>query len=94
MSALLGNPMIATAALPFVLGIVLGLLLHIPVPRAPAVAVLLWGAAVMFLYWDTLGAPVFPPISASQKLVWIGLIGIVLGLACLAIAGRGAARPA
>lgn len=90
MSALLGNPMIATAALPFALGVVFGLLLHVPVLRAPAIAVVLWGAAVMFLYWDTLGAPVFPPISASQKLVWIGLVGIVLGLVCLAIASRGA----
>lgn len=88
MSALLGNPMIATAAFPFTLGIALGLLSRLAVLRAAAVAVVLWGAAVMFLYWDTLGAPVFPPVSASQKLVWLGLVGILLGLVCLVVAGR------
>ena len=80
MSAFLGNPMVTTAALPLLLGIVMALLVR-PVPsKAPAVATLICGAAVLFLYWDTVGAPVFPPIAASQKLIYLAFAGIVAGL--------------
>jgi hypothetical protein len=80
LSAFLGNPMVTTAALPLLLGIVMALLVR-PVPaKAPAIATLICGAAVLFLYRDTVGAPVFPPIAASQKLVYLAFAGIVAGL--------------
>lgn len=72
--------MVATAALPFVLGIALGLLTRFAAPRAATIAALIWGAAVLFLYWDTLGSPVFPPIAASQKLIYLALAGVAVGL--------------
>ncbi len=87
MSALLGNPMIATAALPFVLGIVLGLLSQLADLRSSLIAVLLWGAALLFLYWETLGGPVFPPLAASQKLIYLGMLGIALGLLAAVLFG-------
>ena len=78
LSAFIGNPMVTTAALPLLLGIVLALLVK-PFP-SKAVATLICGAAVLFLYWDTVGAPVFPPIAASQKLIYLAIAGIVAGL--------------
>ncbi|QND66353.1 hypothetical protein HB777_22165 [Mesorhizobium loti] len=80
MSAFLGNPMVTTAALPLLLGIVLVLLAKFVLPGASVIATLIAGAAVLFLYWDTVGAPAFPPIAASQKLVYLAVAGIVIGL--------------
>lgn len=88
MSALLGNPMVVTAALPFVLGLLLGVAARLAVVRTPAVGVLLWGVVVLFLYWDTLGPPVFPPVAASQKLIFLGIAGIVIGLAAGMLGSR------
>lgn len=81
MSALLGNPMVATAALPLLLGMGLALLARTAVLRQASAEVLPWGAALLFLYGQTLGGPTFPPVAASQKLVYLGLAGILLGLA-------------
>lgn len=80
MSALLGNPMVVTAALPFVLGLLLGAATKLSPVRSSAVGVLVWGVVVLFLYWDTFGPPVFPPVAASQKLIFLGIAGIVIGL--------------
>jgi hypothetical protein len=79
LNAFLGNPMVTTAALPLLLGIVLALLVKFVPARASAIAILIWGAVVLFLYWDTVGAPVFPPIAASQKLIYLAFAGIVVG---------------
>ncbi|QPC91727.1 hypothetical protein [Mesorhizobium sp. INR15] len=80
MSAFLGNPMVTTAALPLLLGIAFALLVRLGAAKAPVLAVLIAGAAVLFLYWDTVGAPAFPPIAASQKLVYLAAAGIIAGL--------------
>lgn len=80
MSAFLGNPMVTTAALPLLLGIVVALLVRFVPPQAPAIATLICGAALLFLYWDTVGTPAFPPIAASQKLVYLAFAGILAGL--------------
>ncbi|WP_172287218.1 hypothetical protein [Mesorhizobium sp. NZP2077] len=79
MSAFLGNPMVTTAALPLLLGIVLALLVKLVAPGASVTATLIVGAAVLFLYWDTVGAPAFPPTAASQKLVYLAAAGIAVG---------------
>lgn len=78
MSALLGNPMVTTAALPLVLGMVMALLAKIALPAQ--VLSLLWAGLLLFFYWDTLGPPVVPPVAASQKLIYLAFAGIVIGL--------------
>ncbi|MBN9222884.1 MAG: hypothetical protein J0I79_33555 [Mesorhizobium sp.] len=78
MSALLGNPMVVTAALPLLLGVVMGLLARSALPAS--VLFLLWAALLLFFYRDTLGPPVVPPVAASQKLIYLAFAGIVLGL--------------
>lgn len=78
MSALLGNPMVVTAALPLLLGVVMGLLARSALPAS--VLFLLWAALLLFFYWDTLGPPVVPPVAASQKLIYLAFAGIILGL--------------
>lgn len=93
MSALLGNPMVVTAALPLVLGLLLGAATKLSAVRTSAVGVLLWGVVVLFLYWDTLGPPVFPPVAASQKLIFLGIAGIVIGLLAGAPGGRRLGAP-
>lgn len=80
MSAFLGNPMVTTAALPLLLGIVLSLLVRFVPTKTPAITTLVCGAAVLFLYWDTVGVPAFPPIAASQKLAYLAAAGIIVGL--------------
>ncbi|MGX7873991.1 hypothetical protein ACVDG5_015635 [Mesorhizobium sp. ORM6] len=80
MSALLGNPMVTTAALPFVLGMVMALLARFALPPSSPVLSLPWAAVLLFFYWDTLGPPVVPPVAASQKLIYLAFAGIVLGL--------------
>lgn len=80
LSAFLGNPMVTTAALPLLLGIALALLVRSAPSATTFVATLAWGAVVLFFYWDTLGAPVMPPIAASQKLIYLAVAGIVVGL--------------
>lgn len=84
LSAFLGNPMVTTAALPLLLGIVLALLARFALASPSLVLALLWSALLLFFYWDTLGPPVIPPVAASQKLIYLALAGIVLGL----LAGR------
>ncbi|TPM36077.1 hypothetical protein [Mesorhizobium sp. B2-3-4] len=79
MSAILGNAMVITAALPLVLGIVLALLSRFVVPASSPVRILFWAALVLFFYWDTLGPPVMPPVAASQKLIYLAIAGIVIG---------------
>lgn len=78
MSALLGNPMVTTAALPLVLGMVMALLARFALP--PLVLSLVSAALLLFFYWDTLGPPVVPPVAASQKLIYLAFAGIVMGL--------------
>ncbi|MER9614309.1 hypothetical protein [Mesorhizobium sp. M0207] len=78
MSALLGNPMVTTAALPLALGTVMALLARVALPGS--VLSLLWAALILFFYWDTLGPPVVPPVAASQKLIYLAFGGIVVGL--------------
>ncbi|AZO56264.1 MULTISPECIES: hypothetical protein [unclassified Mesorhizobium] len=80
MSAILGNAMVITAALPLFLGIVLALLSRFVVPASSPVLTLLWAALLLFFYWDTLGPPVMPPVAASQRLVYLAFAGIVIGL--------------
>lgn len=80
MSALLGNPMVTTAALPFVLGMVMALLARFALPASSTVISLLWAVLLLFFYWDTLGPPVVPPVAASQKLIYLAFAGIVAGL--------------
>jgi hypothetical protein len=77
LSALLGNPMVTTAALPLLLGVVVGLLARLALPAS--LLFLLWAALVLFFYWDTLGPPVVPPVAASQKLIYLAFAGIILG---------------
>lgn len=79
MSALLGNPMVTTAALPLLLGIALALLARL-VGQASLVLTLLWSALLLFFYRDTFGPPVLPPVAASQKLIYLAFAGIVIGL--------------
>lgn len=80
MSALLGNPMVTTAALPFVLGAVMALLARFALPPSSPVLSLVAAALLLFFYWDTLGPPVVPPVAASQKLIYLAFAGIVAGL--------------
>ncbi|CDX14138.1 conserved membrane hypothetical protein [Mesorhizobium plurifarium] len=80
MSAVLGNPMVTTAALPLLLGIALALAARFTLPAAPPVLTLLWAALLLFFYWDTLGPPVMPPVAASQKLIYLAFAGILIGL--------------
>ncbi|MEZ2332068.1 hypothetical protein AB6802_20285 [Mesorhizobium sp. RCC_202] len=80
MSALLGNPMITTAALPLLLGIALGLFARFALPAASPVLTLIWAALLLFFYWDTLGPPALPPVAASQKLIYLAFAGIIIGL--------------
>jgi len=80
LSALLGNPMVTTAALPLLLGIVMAPLARFAMPPSSPVLSLLWAAVLLFFYWDTLGPPVVPPVAASQKLIYLAFAGIVLGL--------------
>lgn len=80
MSAFLGNPMVATAALPMLLGIALALLARLALQASSPVLTMGWAALLLFLYWDTLGPPVIPPVAASQKLIYLALAGIVAGL--------------
>ncbi|TGR39151.1 hypothetical protein EN842_41645 [bacterium M00.F.Ca.ET.199.01.1.1] len=58
----------------------LALLVKFVVPAASVIPTLIAGAAVLFLCWDTIGAPAFPPIAASQKLVYLAAAGILIGL--------------
>ncbi|PBB66016.1 hypothetical protein CK228_25190 [Mesorhizobium sp. WSM4312] len=78
MSAILGNAMVITAALPLLFGIVLALLSRFAVPASSPVLTLLWAALLLFFYWDTLGPPVMPPVAASQKLVYLAFAGTVI----------------
>ncbi|TPI25798.1 hypothetical protein FJW08_27880 [Mesorhizobium sp. B3-2-1] len=80
MSAILGNAMVITAALPLLLGFVLPLLSRFALPASSPVLTLLWAALLLFFYWDTLGPPVMPPVAASQKLIYLAFAGIVIGL--------------
>ena len=80
MSALLGNPMVTTAALPLVLGTVMALLARFALPSFSPVLSLVSAALLLFFYWDTLGPPVVPPVAASQKLIYLAFAGIVAGL--------------
>ena len=80
MSALLGNPMVTTAALPLVLGMVMALLARFALPPFSPVLSLVSAALLLFFYWDTLGPPVVPPVAASQKLIYLAFAGIVMGL--------------
>ncbi|TPN84922.1 hypothetical protein FJ987_13100 [Mesorhizobium sp. CU2] len=82
MSAFFGNPMVTTAALPLLLGIVLAVIAR-PRPALPAsssVLTLAWSALLLFFYWDTLGPPAVPPVAASQKLIYLAFVGIGVGL--------------
>jgi hypothetical protein len=72
--------MVTTAALPLLLGIALALLVRFARLGALPIATLSWAALVLFFYLDTLGAPVLPPIAASQKLVYLAVAGIAIGL--------------
>ncbi|WP_027164457.1 hypothetical protein [Mesorhizobium sp. WSM3224] len=89
MSAVLGNPMVTTAALPLLLGIALALLARFALPAASPVLALFWAALLLFFYWDTLGPPVMPPVAASQKLIYLAFAGIVVGLLPGRMLGRG-----
>ncbi|TGQ68320.1 MAG: hypothetical protein E5V49_16025 [Mesorhizobium sp.] len=80
MSAILGNAMVITAALPLLLGIVLALLSRFAVAASSPVLTLLWAALLLFFYCDTLGPPVMPPVAASQKLIYLAFAGIFIGL--------------
>jgi len=80
LSAFLGNPMVITAALPMLLGIVLALLARSALASSSLVLTLLWAAFTLLFYWDTLGPPAVPPVAASQKLIYLALAGIVIGL--------------
>ena len=80
MSVFLGNPMVVTAALPMLLGIVLALLARSALASSSLVLTLLWAALTLFFYWDTLGPPAVPPVAASQKLIYLAFAGIVIGL--------------
>lgn len=80
MSVFLGNPMVVTAALPMLLGIVLALLARSALASSSLVLTLLWVALTLFFYWDTLGPPAVPPVAASQKLIYLAFAGIVIGL--------------
>ncbi|MDX8467090.1 hypothetical protein RFM26_15465 [Mesorhizobium sp. VK23B] len=80
MHAVLGNPMVTTAALPVLLGVALAFAARFVLPAASPVLTLLWATLLLFFYWDTLGAPVVPPVAASQKLIYLAFAGIVIGL--------------
>ncbi|ESX14760.1 hypothetical protein NKJ16_02290 [Mesorhizobium sp. M0179] len=80
MSALLGNPMVTTAALPLVLGMAMALLARFALPGSSPALSLIWAALLLFFYWDTLGPPVVPPVAASQKLIYLAVAGILIGL--------------
>ncbi|TGR88242.1 hypothetical protein EN866_25875 [Mesorhizobium sp. M2D.F.Ca.ET.223.01.1.1] len=89
LSAVLGNPMVTTAALPLLLGIVLALFARFALPATSPVLTLVWAALLLFFYWDTLGPPVMPPVAASQKLIYLAFAGIVMGLLPERLFGRG-----
>lgn len=80
MSVFLGNPMVVTAALPMLLGIVFAFLARSALASSSLVVTLLWAALTLFFYWDTLGPPAVPPVAASQKLIYLAFAGIVIGL--------------
>lgn len=88
LSAVLGNPMVTTAALPLLLGIALALAARFALPAASPVLTLLWAALLLFFYWDTLGPPVMPPVAASQKLIYLAFAGTVIGLLPERVLGR------
>ncbi|CDX51448.1 conserved membrane hypothetical protein [Mesorhizobium plurifarium] len=94
MSAVLGNPMVTTAALPLLLGVALALAARFALPAASPVLTLFWAALLLFFYWDTLGPPVMPPVAASQKLIYLAFAGIVIGLLPERVLGRATSLPA
>jgi hypothetical protein len=80
LNGFLGNPMVVTAALPLLLGIVLALFARLALLPSLPMLTLLWAALLLFFYWDTLGPPAMPPVAASQKLIYLAFAGIVIGL--------------
>jgi hypothetical protein len=94
LSAVLGNPMVTTAALPLLLGVALALAARFVLPAASPVLTLLWAALLLFFYWDTLGPPVMLPVAASQKLIYLAFAGIVIGLLPERVLGRATSLPA
>ncbi|ESZ50908.1 hypothetical protein X730_08645 [Mesorhizobium sp. L103C565B0] len=72
--------MVTTAALPLVLGMAMALLARFALPGSSPALSLIWAALLLFFYWDTLGPPVVPPVAASQKLIYLAVAGILIGL--------------
>ncbi|ESW92430.1 hypothetical protein X770_05420 [Mesorhizobium sp. LSJC269B00] len=72
--------MVTTAALPLVLGMAMALLERFALPASSLALSLIWAALLLFFYWDTLGPPVVPPVAASQKLIYLAVAAILIGL--------------
>lgn len=76
----LAENFIEAAALPFLVGIALGLILKFPLPARPLAATILVAAASLVLAGTVFGAPAWPPNSATQKFFYILSLGTVAGL--------------
>jgi len=91
---LLSNPIIVTSALPFALGVALGLIGALLARRWADLAAVAWGVALIFLCWRVVGPPVFPPVSSVQKLVYLALLGVIAGASVQLLPRAGAAASA
>lgn len=94
MDALLSNPIIVTSALPFALGVALCLLGALLARRRTDLAALAWGVALIFLCWRVVGPPALPPVSSVQKLIYLTLLGVIVGAAAQLLPRAGAAASA
>jgi len=74
---LFGNPLVRGLVLPLTLGVAIGLL---PV-RGRWAGIIAVGLAMLAIYWMMEGLPQFPPLAAKQKLGYLILAGMLIGLA-------------
>lgn len=83
----------AGGVFPFVVGLVLALLLRlIPGARAGrALAPFALGLGFLVAYWGLEGIAPWPPVASMQKLMYLALVAVVLGIG-LQGAGAGAVR--
>jgi hypothetical protein len=80
MDVLADNPFVNAAAVPFLVGIAVGLLLKLPWPARPLVATILLAVASLVLDASVFGPPSWPPGSATQKFFYLVCLGFVVGL--------------
>jgi len=74
------NPFVDAAALPFLVGIALGLVLKLPLPARHLAATILLAVASLFIGASVFGLPTWPANSATQKFFYIICFAIIISL--------------